>query len=303
MTLDRSTYIGSSDAPKIAGLSKWGSPLSVWMEKTGMAEPKRETLRMWLGTKLEPIVLELYEQKTGRLPDRVVEPDDDPILHPDHSFIGAHPDYERLECKTTQYASGWGDDMSTATVDDMTIPIDYFIQTQHQNMVMGWDWTDLAVLIGHDDFRRYRVPADPKVIENLLAVEVALWQDHVLTGVPPDEDDPEARKAYLRKVFPSANEGTRPATPDELTMLDVWRQAKLAAKAAEAELEEAADRVKRAIGNAAGLTGEATWTETKGRKYLDESVLRERLTGIDRLDILDEATKRGAPYRTLRDKR
>lgn len=305
--LDRSSYIGSSDAPKIAGVSTWGSPLSVWLEKVGMAESKPSSLRMWLGEKLEPIVHELYVAKTGRNPERVCEQDGPPILHPDYPFIGAHPDYDHLECKTTQYASGWGDDMSLSTVADMNMPIDYFVQVQHQLAVMRWDWEDLAVLIGHDDIRRYRVEADADVISNLIAREVQLWNENVLTGEPPEEGDEAARKAYLRKLYrQDIGEPLQPpriATDEDLEVLDAWRAAKRAFKEAEAQVDISADAVKGIIGSTAGLIGEATWTWTKGRKRLDESILREQLSAIDRLDILATATSRGEPYPTLRDKR
>lgn len=299
--LDRSTYIGSSDAAPIAGFSPWGSPLSVWMDKMGLSEPKDETLRMWLGKKLEPIINELYEQKTG-VATALYPQDGPPILHPEYPFIGCHPDAEGVEFKTSSFRKEWGEDGSTVTVDNMTIPLHYFIQTQHQMAVMEWSTIDVAVLIGHDDLKRFTVPRNDEVIANLLAAEVELW-GYKERGEPPPEDDPESRKAYLRSRFPSVLEDMRAATPEDLEALERWRTAKRQSAQAEAELSEAVDRLKARIGDAAGIVGEATWTETKGRKGIDMEVLREQMVAIDRTDILEAIEKRGKPFRTLRDKR
>jgi len=299
MTLDRSTYIGSSDAARIAGLSPWGSPLSVWMEKTGFIEPKDETLRMWLGSKLEPILLELFEQKTGKSPARYPQ-DAPPILHPKYPFIGCHPDADYLELKTTEFARDWGEDGSVVTLDAMTIPLHYFIQTQHIMACMEWPTIDVAVLIGHKDFRRYEVPANPTVIDQLIRTEVAFWTDHVETGVAPEQDDIESRKAYLRKRFPAPIADMRAATPEDLQALEEWRLAKAELKSAEQRAEQAANRIKSRIGDNAGIIGEATWTTTR-RKGLDMTALREQMTAAGMGFILD-ACSTETEYRTLRDK-
>ena len=37
---NRHLYIGGSDIAKVMGLSRWGTPLSLWAEKTGKIPPK-----------------------------------------------------------------------------------------------------------------------------------------------------------------------------------------------------------------------------------------------------------------------
>ena len=39
---NRHLYIGGSDIAKVMGLSRWGTPLSLWAEKTG--KPTRDLL-------------------------------------------------------------------------------------------------------------------------------------------------------------------------------------------------------------------------------------------------------------------
>ena len=66
---ERKNYIGGSDCAAVLGMSRWGSPLTVWMEKTGQSEVKEENLAMKLGNKLEQIVAELctYQIYNARL--------------------------------------------------------------------------------------------------------------------------------------------------------------------------------------------------------------------------------------------
>jgi predicted phage-related endonuclease len=254
-TLDRSTYIGSSDAAMVADLSPWGSPLTVWNRLTGLVpEGKPESLRMWLGTRLEPIILDLYEGRTGRRPQRILDQEAPPILMPGYPFIGAHPDFQGLEVKTSSRASEWGEDLATVTTDVMAIPLHYFLQVQHQMMVMGWDVIDVAVLLGHDSFRSYTVPADPAWRTLILDAEVELWEQ-AQRGEMPAKSDPEARRAFLRAMYPKETEPSRPATPEEMVVVRTWREIKRQAAEWEAAEKEAGDAVRLLIGNAAGLDG------------------------------------------------
>src|SRR5438128_887515 len=55
--------IGSSDAPKICGLSKWGTALSVWTEKVFQLPPDPPTDRQRFGLIMEPEVARRYCQR------------------------------------------------------------------------------------------------------------------------------------------------------------------------------------------------------------------------------------------------
>jgi predicted phage-related endonuclease len=253
--LDRSKYIGSSDAAMVADLSPWGSPLTVWNRLTGLvAAEKPESLRMWLGTRLEPIILDLYEARTGLRPPRILDQEAPPLLMPGYPFIGAHPDFQGLEVKTSAKASEWGEDRTTVTSDTMAIPLHYFIQVQHQMMVLGWEVIDVAVLLGHDAFRTYTVPADPAWRALILDAEVELWEQ-AQRGEMPAKSDPGARKAFLQARYPRETEPSRPATPEEVEVVKTWREIKRQASAWEAAEKEAGDAVRLIVGPAAGLDG------------------------------------------------
>jgi predicted phage-related endonuclease len=278
-TLDRAAYIGSSDAAGIANLSPWATPLSVWSRKVGLVPwDQPPSLRMWLGERLEPIILDLYEQRTQRRPERVVGAMDPPIIHPryiDEPWpMAAHPDFEGLEVKTARSGREWGEDGATVTVQDMAVPLHYFLQVQHQIAVMGWDHEDVAVLIGHDDFRVYTVPADPEVIANLEAAE-AEFRTYLVSGVPPPEGDAAARREYLRARWPSEAAGMRPATPEEVLLVEQWRQAKALAEGLKVTSERLQLELATVIGDASGLAGLVTYrAQTRKAHVVKESTFR-----------------------------
>lgn len=62
----RKYSIGGSRIAAICGVNPYYTPLRVFMEMTGKIEPVLENDQMWLGTKLEPIVAELFERRTGQ---------------------------------------------------------------------------------------------------------------------------------------------------------------------------------------------------------------------------------------------
>lgn len=273
MEADRSTYIGASEAAAVVGLSRWDSPIAVWQRKVGLApEPETPQLRMWLGRAMEPILLDLFASREGRRPrthQRLVRSNRYP-------FIGAHPDYVKLEVKTARSAQGWGEDGTLITEDNPdAMPLDYFLQVQQQMFVTGWGWCDVAVLIGFDDFRTYRVMRAPGVIDNLVQSEVTFWHENVETGIPPELDDSDAARDYLRRKFPRDTEPLRIATPEEADLLERAIVAQEAARLAEQNAERLRNQLRSVIGPARGLTDarfRATWTAYETRRIKADAV-------------------------------
>jgi len=266
-TEERRTYLGASEAAAVVGLSPWGSPVSVWSSKVGLPMPEPEpSLRMWLGTRMEPILRELYFSRTGRNPrvhQRLVR-------SKAHPFIAAHPDYDRLEVKTARSDDGWGEDGTVVTPDTMAVPLHYFLQVQQQMYVTGWEQSDLAVLIGHDAFRVYDVPRHQPTIDGLVAAEVEFWEEYVLPRIPPPLDGSDAAKEYLRCRFPRDVEPLRIATPEEAILLPLYLAAKEVEKAGKAEADNLGNQLRARIGDAKGITDgryKATWTAYEKAAY------------------------------------
>ena len=101
---ERRKYIGGSDIATVLGMSRWNTPLKLWLEKIGEAEPTDLSTNeaVQLGTELEDFVAKKFAKATGKQ----VRKQSKMYVHKDYPFMVAHVDRlitrtnELLECKT-----------------------------------------------------------------------------------------------------------------------------------------------------------------------------------------------------------
>lgn len=175
--------IGGSDAPAICGLSRWGNPLSVYVEKVSTKEPDEEESRfMYWGTRLEPVIADEFSKQTGLK----VRQCNYILQHQEHDWMLANIDREvidpergriGLECKNaSQYkAKEWQDGLT---------PEEYIVQCSHYMMVTGAPCWYLAVLIGGNDFVWRLLERDMDLEQHLFRHESEFWQ-MVQAQTPP----------------------------------------------------------------------------------------------------------------------
>ena len=270
----RNRGIGSSDAPVAVGMSRYKSPLELWMEKTGrkMQEDISNKDAVFWGTTLEPIVASVYAEKTGKKVRRV----NSVLQHPEYPFMLANLDRiveggGVLEIKTAGLRSQgqW----------EEGVPLAYQIQVLHQLAVTGKAWADVAVLIGGQEFRIYRIERDEERIAQLVELETVFW-NHVAKDTAPEVDGSVSSDKALALLYPR----TTPVLVDyserkEMnalfkTLLEA-RQRTKTAELHEALLEQ---RVKEAIGLAEGAIfsqGKAMWKLSKPSRSLDTKKLTQ----------------------------
>lgn len=186
-TLDRSTYLGSSDVAAILGLSPWKTPVDVFFEKIGQPKPidadKERLFRR--GKRMEPVVLDMLAEERGvEITARGARYRD-----PMHPWMAAEIDAEtiidgqvvNLEVKTVNgfAADAWGE------MDTDEIPVHYAAQVMYGLMVTGRQRCIFAVLFGSDNLVTYEIQRDEETIDGIRAKAIAFWHDHVLAKVPP----------------------------------------------------------------------------------------------------------------------
>ena len=184
---DRTKYIGGSDIGVILGLSRFRSPLEVWMEKTGKAVKQLDSLPLRFGSFAEEFVASEYSRSTGfeLLHDESIH------IHPEHSFVSAHIDRfvlengstpsRILECKTANpFNSGeWGE------IGSDEVPMSYLCQCIWYMAITNLSRVDLAVLFGNSDFRIYEITRDRELEEIVMQKAITFWQEYVLRDIPP----------------------------------------------------------------------------------------------------------------------
>jgi putative phage-type endonuclease len=287
---ERLTAIGSSDIAAVADLDPFRGPTDVWLDKMGLSKP-RDTVATWSGHKLEPVIAEMYSEKTGAVlvdgggtarhsrltwavatVDRKSNPGPAPVV--EIKNVGAWA------------VRSWRDGA----------PVEKVLQAQWQMLVLDVERVHLAALIGGTDFRIYNVERDDELIGWLAEIAERFWVDHVLTRTPPP-DDPEERAKALDALYPSPNGLLLPVSTEaediHARLLDIDTR-----KAAITEEETAAENEAKALlGEADGVAGLFTWRAQRGN--IDWKAAA-RAAGVSDKDA---ERFRKAPHRVLRIKK
>lgn len=284
---ERRTGIGGSDVAGILGLSKWTTPLQVYLDKIGQAPESEDNAPMKWGRYLEPVIRQAYSDETGRTVRTM-----DMIRSPVRPFMlanidGFTDDGRLLEVKTARTGEGWGEPGTDQ------IPTAYMLQVQHYLEVTGFEFADVAVLIGGSDFRIYEVGVDPELVHLIIEAESEFWR-RVQERDPP----PPISVADAIARWGGASRADMVQASEE-AMAAVGRLK--AVKLGRAELDEIEESAKavilRELGERDTLVGPdgktlATWKAQAGAKRLDLAALKERLPSV-----YDDFVRAGNPVR------
>lgn len=249
----RSKGVGASEVAAVIGADGYLSKLELWERKTGrIPEPDlsdKESVE--LGKKLEPVVAEIFEERTGNTTkdlgrhhmiyskerphvfatlDREIEPSDD-------QGPGC------LEIKTTtEYLKDEWEEHATARAS---------VQLQMQMYVTGYKWGAVAALVGGNKFRMYPETRDDELIGMLVESVDEFWRDHVKADVQPLADGTDSATQAIMRLFPEC-EGKTTAQLDAESdeWVEKWREAKMNEKYWKLEAKTYGNHLKQAVGEA-----------------------------------------------------
>jgi putative phage-type endonuclease len=232
--------LGGSDCAVIMGLSKWKTPFTLWLEKTGQIEPPEVNNQYveW-GNLLEPVIREKFKKETGFK----VFQNNFVLQHDEFDFMIANIDGEvidengergLLEIKTTS-------DRNKGEWEEGP-PNHYHLQIQHYLAVLGYSFAYVACLIGGNHFVYFRIERDDYVIDKIITAEKEFWH-MVQHRIPPEITGLASDSNYLAESYPEATdeEGYLRADLEVLTQryTDVQQEIKL--------LQEESDYIKNRI--------------------------------------------------------
>lgn len=267
----RRSGIGSSDVAAILGLSRWRTPLEVWKEKTGLnGEEREDTEAMEMGRELEDVVARIYAKRTGfkiRRDNKIRWSQSCPFFLCNLDRV-ISPVSARgpgiLEIKT----SSWG----YARTWEQEIPLEHFVQVQHQLHVTGWAWADVALLIDGRHLKRFAIDRDGDHISVQAEILAKFWTENVIRGVAP----PARILDYERMI-------TRPdaiaeATAEIIELITRLKSLKHSKNGFEEMIVDLENKIKTFIGDREILStdGEtlATW-RSETRRTINSKMLRE----------------------------
>lgn len=298
----RQVGIGGSDIGAILGVSKYASPVDIWLRKTGRAQPYEQTPAMYWGVVLEDVVAQEFQRRKERKIQRVTTQ----LAHPERSWMIANidralvcPDMsgtvrwkdgrlttrELLECKTSNAfaAKDWGDE------DTDELPLTYNAQGQWYMGVTGAEVCHYAVLIGGSDYRTYQVERDDDLIKGMIEKAEEFWFKHVIADVAPEPQTADDAVALFPKDDGSEVEGNDEDHTNYLRLLGLKKDI--------AELSQVKDEVeaqlKIRMGSHASLAWNgstlATWKAAKDSKKTNWELVAEQLAAQVGSDALAAA--------------
>ena len=176
--LFRQSKVTATDAAKILNISPYGSPYSLWLEKTGRKEPPKMNYAMEYGTRMEDEIRDWIEKKEGTwFPPEVVQSKVSPFMIA--SLDGISADRKTIiEIKTC--GSSVFEEVSNGT-----IPLHYRAQGMHQLACVPEAEKVHFIFFCKGDYVEIDLFPDWEYISRMVESEKIFYELHILTDIPP----------------------------------------------------------------------------------------------------------------------
>lgn len=208
-------YMTASKVAAVLGVSRWESPLSLWLKMHGDVEPEPMTDVQARGHYLEPAVLNWW---LDRHPGFEWDPDSGTTLFSDRlPWAAAKPDgiatdgwiTDPVEAKTAANDDEWG----MPGTDE--IPLDYAAQCMWSMHVGGFGRIFVPVLTERLEFREYVVTYDAAIATHIEQI-CREFMESLRADVRPELDASVATYESLRRFNPLIEKKTRVEISEDL---------------------------------------------------------------------------------------
>lgn len=268
----RKTGIGASEIAAVLGESPWVSALQLYAEKTGQVETADladEVESVFWGTKLEPVIIEVYGQRTGRTVQRAGK------LLRSHAEPWALATLDALTDDDS--GAAWPLEVKTASAfvaEEWAEgpPPHYYLQVQQQLLVTGAARATVACLLGGQRLVWCDVDRDDVAIRRLVYAGRRFW-GRVQNADAPAPDGSDSAKRTLAQLYPHDDPEKYVVLPADLQeVADELEDLKEQTKAAKRRQTELENLIKAALGT--GTRGvlpsgiEYSWKEQTTKEHV-----------------------------------
>ena len=270
--------LGGSDCAAVCGLSKWKSPMGLWLEKTGQVELEPTGEAAYWGTVMEPIIRDEFTARTGfkvKEVTAILQHKRFPFMLANVDGIFTDPDRGEgiFEAKTAgaYSAAEW----------ENGIPDAYALQCQQYMEVTGLNFVYVAVLIGGNNFRWRLVERDEAVIDLIIQIESRFWR-LVEQRIPPEIDGSKASVELLNRLYPKGTKSSIELPSDALQLIAQYEEAQQEEKRIIEVKDLAANKLKAMLADhESGKIGDrlVSWKSIKSER-LDTTGLKMELPDI-----------------------
>lgn len=203
----RKSGIGGSDAGAVCGLNPYRTAMQVYQDKVSKEIEEVDNEAMRQGREFEDYVAKRFMEATGkkvRRANAMFYNEENPFMlaDVDRMVVGENAG---LECKTASpyMADKW---------KDGNIPLSYQIQCYHYMAVCNADAWYIAVVIYGREFKYYKIERDEAVIADLIQIEKAFWENHVMKQQIPDPDGSKLADSVIAEYYKNSIADTIPLT-------------------------------------------------------------------------------------------
>lgn len=271
----RKKGIGGSDIAAIAGLSKFKSPMDVYIEKTGGNPNRTMSAFQQRGHELEPIILSKYSGFTG-----------DEIEKTNVSIQDREKDYligtldavtkkgiiVDAKCVSNFTRLEWGEPMTDQ------VPQHILLQMAHYARIHECEYVDVAALfVDTWDFSVYRYKRDKNLEDGILKLATNFWENNVLKMIPPE---PRTKQEVAILFKNCQNELYSVADDLDLESYATLKDLNKQIKELEGKKESCESILMRSIGSNCGLKDKAgaiiaTWKEQSSSRIDAKKIIEE----------------------------
>ena len=259
---ERRKGIGGSDIAALLGMSPFRTPVDLWLDKTGRADPTPDNPAMRLGRELEPAVLTRYAEQTGRGVSHIGTLVDGIYI----ANVDALAPGRVVEAKTSRH--GWDD-----------VPEWYRAQVMwYLGFFPRVATGDIAALFLMDgSFTIYPVERDNATIAGMRELATDWWNRYVIADVAP----PPMSEADCKALWKSHKAAKTVVAVDGVRdSIGKLKALKAEAKRIADEIERHEFAVMREMQDAEILTGEdgkkiASWKSNKDSAKTDWKAVAE----------------------------
>lgn len=269
----REHSLGSSDAPIVAGVSPYKSPLELYYQLHGELPryTDEETQAQRIGSKLEPMIAELVAEDLGLKIRRLQTQ-----RHKQYPFMVASLDFEIVNHPKGPGVLEIKNRMGSKPFEHL--PDDITLQVVQQLAVTNREWATVGVLFGFGKLVTYDVRRDKELEQYLIELE-SRFMARVVNSEPPDHTWTPETVGILRKLYPT-DSGKSIVLPDELTSsVEGFIRAKAEIDADETNKATFEGVLKSAMGEASSATCPGytlSWKSTKASQKFDLDAFKEQ---------------------------
>lgn len=292
----RRCAIGGSDAGAIMGMSSFGSPLTVYLQKKNLV-PNNESRAAHRGKLLEKYIRE--DMQKGFEKELEIEAIPYMFFNQQNPFMLANIDGVILvkkpieirgetiegfgghEIKSAKTNYGWSDD---------EIPDSYFAQVQHYMAVLDLPWFVVSVYILEDEsLNHYVIRRNEDFIARLISAEKDFWENNIEKNTMPAPLGLENEEDMITGMF-EGSARTISLSEDQIPLCSEYVELNKSIKEMEARKKVLAIQLKEIIVNSAEKNPDELKASAKAGNF---SISWSR---FNRRDVDSDALKRDGLY-------